>query len=126
MLEKINSKFFIKIIFHYLLEDKKLELIKYNKSFQNLLNIGLYNYKLFSKRYIIYTENKIGEEYDSLDNTILFEGEYLNKKRNGKGKIYNDSGRVVFEGEFLKGKKNGKGREFNFFGHILFEGEYLN
>ena len=57
---------------------------------------------------------------------MLFEGEYLNKKRNGKGKIYNETGEVIFEGEFLKGKKNGKGREFDDLGFIRFEGEYLN
>ena len=33
---------------------------------------------------------------------ISFEGEYLNNKRNGKGKEYYDNGNLKFEGEFLK------------------------
>ena len=89
MLDNISSKYFIKIIFDYIYESKKLELIKYNKSLQNILSISFYNYKLFSRKYIIYAENNIGKEYDSLDNKLLFEGEHLNKKRNGNGKIYN-------------------------------------
>ena len=105
MFENISSKFFIKIIFDYIIEDKKLELIKYKKSFQNILSISLYNYKLFSRRYIIYAENNIGKEYDSLNNKLLFEREYLNKKRNGYGKIYNEKDEVIFEGQFLKEKK---------------------
>ena len=35
---------------------------------------------------------------------ISFKGEYLNGKRNGKGKVYNREGHLIFEGEFLKGK----------------------
>ena len=39
-----------------------------------------------------------------------FEGEYLNGKRNGKGKEYYKDGKIKFEGEYLKHKKwNGKG-----------------
>ena len=36
---------------------------------------------------------------------LIFEGEYLNGKRNGKGKEYNDNGQLIFEGEYLDGKK---------------------
>ena len=40
---------------------------------------------------------------------MIFEGEYLNGLRNGKGKSYEDNGRLEFEGEYLNGKKwNGK------------------
>ena len=31
----------------------------------------------------------------------MFEGEYLNGERNGKGKEYNDDGQLKFEGEYL-------------------------
>ena len=33
---------------------------------------------------------------------------------------------LEFEGEYLNGKKNGKGKEYNNIGEIIFEGEYLN
>ena len=36
---------------------------------------------------------------------IKFEGEYLNGKRNGKGKEYDDEGKIKFEGEYLNGKE---------------------
>ena len=32
---------------------------------------------------------------------LVFEGEYLNSKRNGKGKEYYDNGNLKFEGEYL-------------------------
>ena len=45
---------------------------------------------------------------------LEFEGEYLNGKRNGKGKEYNYEGKLLFEGEYLNGKRwNGKGYNKN-------------
>ena len=40
-----------------------------------------------------------------MERTLIYEGEYLNGKKNGKGKEYNDDGDLIFEGEFLNGKK---------------------
>ena len=54
-----------------------------------------------------------------------FEGEYLNGKKNGKGKEYCYDN-LKYEGEYLNGKRNGKGKEYDGFGKIKFEGEYLN
>ena len=45
------------------------------------------------------------KEYDKYKYRILFEGEYLNGLRNGKGKEYNEYGTLLFEGEYLNGKK---------------------
>ena len=45
-------------------------------------------------------------EYND-DGELLFEGEYLNGKRNGKGKDY-WKGKLEFEDEYLNGKRNGK------------------
>ena len=50
---------------------------------------------------------------------------YLNGKRNGKGKEYNDDGELIFEGEYLNGNKNGKGKEYYYDDKLIFEGEYL-
>ena len=36
----------------------------------------------------------------------MFEGEYLNGLRNGKGKEYNSKGDLIFEGEYLNGERN--------------------
>ena len=39
--------------------------------------------------------------------TIIFEGEYLNGKRNGKGKEYNYyNGKLEYEGEYLNGNRH--------------------
>ena len=57
---------------------------------------------------------------------IIYEGEYLNGKRDGKGKEYDDTGYIIYEGEFKKGLRNGKGQEYNHRGEIIFEGDYLN
>ena len=42
---------------------------------------------------------------------------------------YNDSGLLIYEGNYLNGKSNGKGKEYYDDSYILilkFEGEYLN
>ena len=80
----------------------------------------------------------------------IFEGEYCNGKRNGKGKEFNKMGYMIFEGEYRDNKRNGKGKEykkksvkklepeyfirklyrkykeFNNDNILIFEGEYLN
>ena len=47
------------------------------------------------------------------------------KKRNGKGKEFLDT-KLLFEGEYFNGVKNGKGKEYNIDGDLIFEGEYLD
>ena len=56
---------------------------------------------------------------------FIYEGEYLNGKKNGKGKEYNQYGKIIFEGEYSNWKRK-KGKEYNQYGKIIFEGEYLN
>ena len=126
MLDNINSIFFIKTLFSYVQEGKKLEFSKYNKSLQNKIEINLINYKLFSGRYIKYENNKFAREYSIANDNIKYEGEYLNGKRNGKGKEFLGNGKISFEGEYLNGKRNGKGKEFLGDGKVFFEGYYLN
>ena len=83
--------------------------------------------------------------YGGTTSFLIFKGEYLNGKRNGKGIEYYDNNKILFEGEYLNGKiwngkgytknglevfkiKEGKGHVFEYFnsGFLLFEGEYLN
>ena len=125
MLKNIKSSYFIKLVYTFVEEAQKLKLIKYNKSIQKNLDINIINYKFFSGRYMIYESNGIRKEYNGEDDKLIFEGEYLNGKRNGKGKEYGKYGLVIFEGEYLNGKRNGKGKEYEY-GKLLFEGEYLN
>ena len=126
MLRNIKSIYFIKIIFSYVNERKKLKLVKYNKILQKNLDINIINYQHFTGKYLIYEPNGIGKEYCGYDETLIFEGEYLNGERNGKGKEYDYSGILKFEGEYLNGERNGKGKEYDYNGNLNFEGEYLN
>ena len=57
---------------------------------------------------------------------MIFEGEYINGLRNGKGKEYELSTRQLrFEGAYLNGLRNGKGKEYDYSVKLEFEGEYL-
>ena len=90
---------------------------------QKNIGISIINYKLFTGKYV--ECETIVKEYNN-DGNLQFEGEYLNGKRNGKGKEYYH-GKLIFEGEYLNGKKwNGKGKIYDFFDILRFECEYLN
>ena len=93
------------MIYTFVEEVQKLKLVRYNKNMQKNLDISIINYKFFSGRYIIYESNKIGKEYNGEDDTLIFEGEYLNGKSHGKGKEYDKFGKLEFEGEYLEGKE---------------------
>ena len=75
--------------------------------------------------YELINGNGIVKQYNDYSSILEFESEYLNGKRNGKGKEFDNSGTLIFEGEYLNGKKHGKGKEYNCYGKLLFEGEYL-
>ena len=61
---------------------------------------------------------------DDSNNNIVFE------LKEGKGYIkeYDILGKFIYEGEYMNGRKNGKGKEYNHFfrRHLKFEGEYIN
>ena len=140
----IKSIYITKKILSYLENNKKLELIKYNKQFSQNLGYTIDDYKKLCKRYVIYGKNGKGKEYIMNSNIKIFEGQYVNKKRHGKGKEYYDNGNLKFEGEYLNGKilngklyniynnklleigKNGNGKEYYDNGKYQFIGQYLN
>ena len=126
MLKNSKSIYFIKRLFTFVDEKNKLDIIKYNKNMQNILDINFINYKFFSDRYIIFEKNGKGKEYNKYNDTLIYEGEYLNGKKNGKGKEYYEDSTLLFEGEYLNGERNGKGKEYYEDGKLKFEGEYLN
>ena len=82
--KNIKSTYIIQFIFTYLNEKTKLETIKYNKHLQNILDIKLINYKFLSRIYIIYETNRKGKEYLGWNNSLKYEGEYLNGRKNRK------------------------------------------
>ena len=89
----------------------------------------LWNGIIYEKDQSKYTTSEIKngkgyiKEYDFYGRKI-FEGEYDNGERNGKGKEFQYDN-LIFEGNYLNGKRNGKGKEFHF-KKVLFEGIYKN
>ena len=90
----------------------------------------LYDFQIKGKFYIngkleyegeyLFDKKWNGKGYDEYGNII-----YELKNGNGKVKEYFDYKHLRFESEYLNGKRNGKGKEY--FGTILiFDGEYLN
>ncbi len=54
---------------------------------------------------------KIIKIYDSYKDNLIFDGEFSNGHKNGKGKEYYDNEKLKFEGEYHFGIRNGKGKE---------------
>ena len=128
MLDNIKSCFFMKVIFSYLDENRILKLVTYNKNLQSIIDIKLINYKILSDKYKKVETNGRIKEFFRCNDKIAYEGEYLNGKRNGKGKEYNKKGQLIYEGEYSNGKRHGKGKEYwNTYDFILiFEGKFSN
>ena len=70
--------------------------------------------------------NGHGKEYHFTEGYSLYEGEFVEGKRNGKGKEYYDNGKIKFEGEYFDSKINKKGKECNKEGELIREGEFNN
>ena len=77
-----------------------------------------------NKIYELINGNGPVKEYPKDFDFPSFEGEYLNGKRNGKGKEYNFD-KINFVGEYLNGKRHGKGKEYRYSNFILQNEEYL-
>ena len=144
-LRNIKSEYILKHIFSYINQKEKLNLIIYKKELQEKIGVNIEDYKKVSGKCRIIEKNGKGREYKLNTNELIFEGEYLNGKRNGKGKEYDDEVNLIFEGEYLNGNKwngngydnknniaytlkNGNGliKEYYYNGELIFEGEYLN
>ena len=125
MLEKIKSLHSLKNIFSFLDYKNKLALTKYNKTFQNKLNIRIINYKIFSGKYIIFEDNNIGKEYDIINSKLIRVGKYINGKWIGKIKEYFANGNLKFEGEYFNNNNYCIGKKYYENGKLEYEGEYL-
>ena len=63
MLKKIKSIFFSRNIFTFINERRKLDIIKYNKALQNILNIRIINYKVYSGKIIVKETNEVKDTW---------------------------------------------------------------
>ena len=142
-IKKIKSPYILKKIFSLICFHKKLEMIIYNKHFQNKFELKLDDYKNESKKYRIIEANGIMKEYSNINNQKIFEGECKNNKKNGPGKEYYLDGKLKFVGKYQNGIKidgvgyniygekilylnNNIGEEYYDNGKLQFIGEYFN
>ena len=116
----------------YYHNDKDDYINNYIKFEGEFLNGKKWNGKGYDKKRNIIYELKNGngylkkyyyEYYDR--GHLIFEGEYKNSEKNGKGKEYDHYGALIYEGEYKDGKKHGKGKEYDHYGALIYEGEYL-
>ena len=77
----IKSSYYFDMIFSFLEQRKKLNMIIYNKNLQKIVGVNIKDYKKISGRYKIGEKNGKGSEYTLNTNNLIFEGEYLNGKR---------------------------------------------
>ena len=134
MFTNINSDYILKLIFSLINDILKLQIIIYNKKLQAKLDIDINNYRILSEiaesnqgfqgEYVNKKKNGKGMEY--FLGKKVYEGEFKNGKRHGYGKIYNPFFNVLkYEGEFKDGEIHGYGKEYDSNSNLEFEGEYL-
>lgn len=58
-----------------------------------------------------------------MNNGYIYEGDFLNGKRQGKGKLYSNDKKFIYEGNWLDDQKEGFGNEI-FPDGTKFEGEF--
>ena len=136
MMKKIKSSFILKKVFNNTNNKRKYNTIVYNKNLQKKLGLDLIDFRRFSGKYKIEKDGKT-KIYNSYDNKLLFEGYYLNGKRNGEGEEYDDDGNLLFIGEYdgnllfigeyLEDKRwKGKEKIYNEDGKLIFEYQIIN
>ena len=119
MINKIKSPYSLEVIFSYINENKKLNILMYNKKLLSKLQLNIQSYKNFNGIKIINKYRR--KEY--FNGQLIYDGEYKNDERNGKGKEYY-KGKIIYDGEYENNERNGKGKEYNKKGDICFEGKY--
>ena len=87
--------------------------IKFEDEFKNDLRCNGKGYDNNNTIYELKNRKRYAKEYDYYGN-LIFEFEYLNGLKNGKGKEYNYRVNLEFEEEYLNGKRNGKDKEYHF------------
>ena len=128
ILNNIKSNYIIKFIFSLLRKRRQLYLITYNKNLQNRIEVNIEDYKKESGICVEGGRNGKVKIYTLNTNKLIYEGDFLNGKKNGIGKDY-WNGKLEYEGGYLNGLKNGQGKYYDIFQfgkQLLYEGEYLN
>ena len=93
MLKKIHSAYITKIIFSLTTKKKKLNIVKYNKFSQKKLDLKKRKYKTSSTTFIVYETHTKEKQYISKTKKLIFYWDFLNSKRNGEGKEFDENGK---------------------------------
>ena len=91
----IESKFLLRKIFSNVNIRQKLELLNFNYPLQKKIGINIEDYKQMSGKYKI-DKDGISKVYILGTDILIYEGGYLNGKKNGNSKQYDDNGTMVF------------------------------
>ena len=86
--------------------------------------------KGYDTRNVLIYEIKEGKghlkDYGNSSERLMYDGEYLNGFKNGKGKEYNTYNKCLkYEGEFYNGVRHGKGSSYNRYAKLKFKGEFF-
>ena len=59
-------------------------------------------------------------------NSFFYIGEYKNDVGNGKGKEFYENGKVAYDGDFVNNNRQGYGKEYYENGKLKYEGNFIN
>ena len=102
--ESVKSKYIQELIISFLNETYKLDLIRYNKKLQNILEININTYKEKSQSLKIGKRDGYCRIYDLYTMALKFEGEYKNGKKMEKEKNFIKA-MTIMKMNILKEKK---------------------
>ena len=95
------------------------------KKIQNKLKIDIESFKKESQRYRIVHENGICKEFLKNTKYLIFEGEFKDGKKHGKGYEYYYNKDLSLDEEYLNWEKTEENKNNYFKGNLKFEGEYF-
>ena len=127
MFNNVRARYILQFIFSHLSDKKKVYIINYNKTLLEKLEIDLEFVKKTSGKYrkSRLKGKGIGKEYSLEDNTLVFEGDYYNGKKNGFGRELYLNGTAKFEGQYKNDRRDGFGKEYNTDNKLIFEGNFV-
>ncbi len=105
-INNIKSIYLLKKVFSLVDEKIKLLLLNHNKKIQKKLKIDIERFKKLSQRYRIILENGICREFLINTNYLLFEGEFKDGKKHGRGYGYYYNKDLSLDEEYLNWQKS--------------------
>ena len=121
----IRSVYIIKIVFSFLEENKELMILSRNKTIQKELEIDINNFKKASRIKRIISENGKGQEFLRNTKYLIFEGEYKNGMKHGKGIEYFFNFNLGEDSGYFNWERKEEDKEDYYLRLTKFQGEYF-